>query len=191
MKFNDARTAAVKMMSSEKFLKRIEEEDSSMLKHMNILREINAHGYITIESQAGRFSKGAKSFRTGKPYEISERAYIAGFIQEAVAPEFIKNMGLHTDKTAVMIPHCKGIELNIPPALDIPLTVTKSAGDLRVDTHASMALPSEVYTMYLKQIHINRTEKVVFIFCWDHQWNRNASGPHGLFKDVLAQLKKK
>ena len=176
------------MMSSEEFLKRIEEEDETMLKHMAILREINASGYITIESQAGRFSKGAKSFRTGKPYEISERAYISGFMKEEAAAEFIKNMGIHTDKSAVMIPHCKGVE--IPSALDIPLTATKSAGKTEVNTHASMALPIEVFTMYLKQAHINRSEKVVFIFCWDNQWNRDAAGAHGLFKDVLAQLKK-
>lgn len=188
MKFNDAKRAAVKMMSSEEFLTRIEEEDPSMLKHISVLREINAHGYITTESQAGHFSKGAKSFRTGKPYQISERAYISGFMQVAEAAEFIKNMGLHTDKTAVMIPHCKGLEP--PAALDVPLTITKSEGKTEVNTHASMALPTEVYTMYLKQAHINQTEKVAFIFCWDPQWNRNASGSGGLFKDVLAQLKK-
>lgn len=186
MKFKDAKRAAVQMMSSEDFLERIKDEDPTMLKHITTLRAINTHGFITIESQAGRFSKGAKSFRTGKPYEISERAYLSGFMEEGAAAEFIRNMGLKTDKCAAMIPHCKG--LDIPSALDIPLTITKSAGETVVNTHVSMALPTDVYSMYLKQAHINKTEKVVFVFCWDTHWNRNASGPHGLFKDVLAQM---
>jgi hypothetical protein len=41
MKFKDAVTYAVKNFSSVTFINRIKEEDDTMLKHLNILKEIN------------------------------------------------------------------------------------------------------------------------------------------------------
>ena len=98
MKFTDAQDKAVKMLSSKEFIERVKEEDETMLEHLDTLKNINKNGYITVNSQAGRKEKG-KSFQTGKPYEMIERAYTIGFMQESKAAAFIKNMSF-TDKNA-------------------------------------------------------------------------------------------
>jgi hypothetical protein len=178
MKFKHAIVDAVKTLASDAFIKRIKEEDDTMLKHLTILKEINKYGFITNNSQTG--NKTVK-----EPYEIKQRAYISGFMLETMAQHFIKNMGLYTDKGAIYIPICD----TIPSNLDIPLTITKINGKIQTDTHMSSALPFSVWESYRKQLHINKNEKIVFIFCWDLKWCRNASGPSGLFTDVLKILK--
>ncbi len=188
MKFKDAQKKAAMMFSSKTFHHRIREEDETMLKHLPILQEINTHGYLTIESQAGRKSSG-KSYDDGTSYEISERAYITGFMQEAKAVEFIKQMNTTTDKNAIFLTYCED-SLYLPSSLDIPVTITKNGGKTEINTHMSSALPQSVWHSWRKQVHLNKTEKIVFIQCWDPLWNRNASGHNGLFKDILHVLKR-
>jgi hypothetical protein len=187
MKFKDAQRKAVEMFSSPLFIQRIKEEDNSMLKHLPILQEINAHGYLTIESQAGRKTSG-KSRLDGKHYELSERAFVSGFMQEAKAVEFIKHMNTTTDKNAMFLTSCED-SLYLPSSLDIPVTITKKEGKTEINTHLSSALPQSVWDSWRKQIHLNKNEKIVFILCWDPLWNRNASGRNGLFKNILQVLK--
>jgi hypothetical protein len=187
MKFLDAKRAAVTNFSNPEFIQRIREEDSSMVKNLPILKAINQHGYLTTESQAGRFRKG-KSVFDGKHYEISERAYICGFMLEKDAALFIKRMGLYTDKNAIYIPITSD-DTYLPPSLDIPLTTTKKAGQQTVDTHMSAARPKRIIELELKQIRLNKSEKAVFVECWDTHWNRLATGKEGLFTDVLRILK--
>ena len=181
MKFNEAKAQAVALFNSAEFKERVNEEDATMLRQLAILQEINRHGFITVNSQAGAKTKG-KHHETGKAYENIERAYLMGFMPETEAPEFIKNMGLKTDKNAVFVPVCSDIKL--PSALDVPLTITKSGGAVRVDTHFSSALPKSAFDSFKKQVKLSKSEKVVFIFCWDSEWGRK-----GLFKDVLRILK--
>ena len=64
-------------------------------------------------------------------------------------------------------------------------------GETTVSTHMSLVLPESVWEMYRKEAHLNKTEKVVYIICWDTKWNRNASGSLGLFNDVVRILKRK
>jgi uncharacterized protein YbaA (DUF1428 family) len=106
-----------------------------------------------------------------------------GFMLETKAPEFIKNMGLKTDKNAVFVPVCSD-DINLTSALYIPLNITKSGGAVRVDTHFSSALPKSAFDSFKKQVKLSKSEKVVFIFCWDSEWGRK-----GLFKDVLRILR--
>ncbi len=186
MKFQEAQKKTVEMFSSPAFIQRIKEEDDTMLKHLTILQEINAHGYLTIESQAGRKSTG-KSVTDGKHYEISERAYIIGFMKEDKAVEFIKQMNTTTDKNALFATYCDD-SIYIPSSLDVPVTITKKEGKMEINTHLSVALPQSAWHFFRKQVHLNKTEKIVFIECWDPIWNRNASGRSGLFKDVLQVL---
>ena len=101
MRFADAVENAVQMFKSSAFLDRIREEDSSMLKHLGILQKINQRGFITVDSQAGRQSSGRQS--SGSHYKIEERAYVTGFMLESDAVEFIKRMGIETDKNAVFV----------------------------------------------------------------------------------------
>ena len=181
MKFKEAQKKQVEMFSSPKFIQRIQEEDDSMLKHLPILKEINAHGYLTTESQAGRKS-------SGKQYEINERAFCCGFMQENTAVEFLKRINTTTDKNAFFVPYCNN-SLYLPSSLDFPVTITKKEGKAEINTHMSSALPESVWNSWRKQVHLNKTEKIVFIQCWDPLWNRNASGANGLFRDILRVLK--
>lgn len=187
MKFKDAQAKSVKMFSNPEFIKRIKEEDETMLKHMNILQKINSSGYLTIESQAGNRKNGL-SVIDGNKYEIRERSYIAGFMKEEDASIFIKQMALDTDKNAMYIPYCSN-DMYMPSKLDIPLTVTIKNKLTTVTTHNSSALPNNVWHMLRKNAHINKSEKIAYIFCWDSKWCRNASSATGLFTDVLKVLK--
>jgi hypothetical protein len=181
MKFKEAVKRAVDMFENDKeFLERITVEDPTMVKHLPILKQINQLGFLTTESQAGLRKKG-------KDYEIHEKAYVCGFMQEKEAEEFIKKMGLHTDKNAIFVPTC-GDNVIIPSNLDIPLTTSKQKGKISVDTHMSMAIPQSAENMFRKWVKLNKTEKAVYIYCWDPEWNRLASGKNGLFRDVLKCL---
>jgi hypothetical protein len=181
MKFVDAQRAAIANFSSPEFRERIREEDPSMVKNLSILKAINKHGYLTTESQAGRFSRG-------QDYEMSERAFLSGFMLEKDAALFIKRMGLYTDKNSIYVP-MTGEETYLPSSLDVPLTTVKKAGRRTVQTHMSVARPKSVIEMELKQIKLNKSEKAVFVECWDTHWNRSATGKGGLFTDVLQILK--
>ena len=163
------------------------EEDASMLKHIAVLRDINARGYITHDSQAGRKHSG-KSPVDGRHYCNEERAYILGFMLESVAAEFLKWMGLHTDKNAVYVPACGG-DVSLPVGLDVPLSVDTAGKTPTVYTKMSPVLPVRVWDFYRKEAHINKSEKIVYIFCWDPLWNRGVSGAKGLFTEVLKGLK--
>jgi hypothetical protein len=187
MKFKDAVKRAVDMFENDReFLERIKIEDPTMVKQLPILKQINQLGFLTTESQAGLRKKG-KSSIDGKDYEIHEKAYVCGFMQEKEAGEFIKKMALHTDKNAIFVPTCCD-DVIIPRNLDIPLTTSKQNGKISVDTHMSMAIPQSAENMFRKWVKLNKTEKAVYIYCWDPEWNRLASGKNGLFRDVLKCL---
>jgi hypothetical protein len=189
MKFADAKKKSIQMFESDDFKQRIREEDPTMIKHLDILKEINKYGYLTTESQAGRCRKGAKSYFDGKPYEIKERAYICGFIKKDTAEKFIKEMGINTDKNAVFIPICDD-NIDIPRVLDIPLTITIQKDKTEVSTHTSAAIPKSYAEQLRKEKKLNKSEDVVYVVCWDTKWCRNASDKNGLFTDVLRILKR-
>jgi len=180
MKFDDALRFALQNIDSPEFIERIRLEDSTMLRHIPILRDINLYGFFTNESQAGRQT-------TGKDYIINERAYIQGFMTPSHAAVFLKEIGTRTDKIAVAVPIC---HVNQPTSMDIPLTVTVKKGVSTTNTHASSYLPRRIDLLYRKEARINKSEPVVFISVIDGRWNRNASLANGgLFTDVLKCLK--
>lgn len=187
MKFKDAIKYSVQVFSSPEFVERIKTEDPKMVKHLLILKKINANGFLTTESQGGHKWSGT-SVVDGQPTTIIERAYLSGFMLETTAAAFIKNIGLLTDKNAIYVPPCND-NIHLPVSLDIPVTVTKTKHKYVITTHMSVALPQSVWQSYRKQAHINKTEKVVYIQCWDPKWNNNASSSSGLFTDVLRTLK--
>ncbi len=186
MKFDDAQRNAVAMFDSKEFKKRVMEEDATMLKYLSILKDINARGLLTTESQAGKHEKGTNP-DTGKKYDIRERAYITGYMQPALAERFIKHMGIYTDKVAAHIPVCAN-DTSIPSALDIPLTIQMRDGKPEVATHTSMAIPHGADEMFRKGVRLNKRDAAVHIVCWDPVWGRLADGKHGLFTDVLRIL---
>ncbi len=189
MKFKDAQKLAVEKFSSAEFLNSLQEEDPSMLKYMEALKEMNRLGYLTVESQAGRKATG-RHYLEKWPYVIEERAYIRGYMMLEDASKFIEQIAFNTDKNAVMIPICPD-ETEITSSTDIPLTTTTplSTGTRTTSTHMSMAVPQSFDAIQRKMLHLNKSEKAVMIFCWDPKWNRLADGPHGLFTEVMKILK--
>jgi hypothetical protein len=91
------------MFGKDSFAEKIKEEDPLMVKYLPLLQKINKAGFLTINSQAGHHSKG-KHYQTGKPYELTERAYLIGFMLEKDAAKFIKAMAIQTDKNAIFLP---------------------------------------------------------------------------------------
>ncbi len=176
------------MFGEKSFEENIKEEDPLMVKYLPLLQKINKAGFLTTNSQAGHRSKG-KHFQTGKPYELIERAYLEGFMLESDAAKFIKAMGIETDKNAIYRP-VGASATEMPPELDIPLTIVKKGSKTSVETHTSVGLPKEWSDSFKKMAHLNKSEKVVFILCWDAQWGRSAAGKQGLFTQILECLTK-
>jgi len=187
MKFKDALKRSIAMFDSNEFEERIREEDATMLKQLPLLKDMNRHKFLTLDSQAGLHRRFI-SVKDGKPSEIYERAYVTGFMLNKDAIEFIKNFNILTDKNAVYIPFCNN-DVCVPPALDMPLTIIKQGKHTEVVTHTGFTYP----TIYMEQIrkssHINKSEPIALVYCWDTKWNRLASGKNGLFTDVLKILK--
>jgi len=158
MKFREACAAAVKMFGKESYAEKIKDEDPLMVKYLPLLQKINKAGFLTTNSQAGHRSKG-KHYQTGKPYELTERAYLVGFMLEADAAKFIKSMAIQTDKNAIFLPVGTSVD-KLPSTLDIPLTIVKLDSDISVETHAATALPKEWSDSFKKTVHLNKSEKV-------------------------------
>jgi hypothetical protein len=171
---------AIHKFDTEDFLTRIKEEDESMLQHLPILKKMNEKGFITTGSQAGRKSGGIN-----KPYVTEERAFVEGFMPYKKAVSFLRKMNLYTDKNATnIIDNPKFLKSE----LDIPLTITMQNNKTNIETHMSLSLPIQILNSYKKEHKINRSENVLYVFCWDPIWNRNASNIDGLFTDILQNL---
>jgi len=97
----------------------------------------------------------------------------------------VRNMNLYTDKNATnIIDNPKFLKSE----LDIPLTITTQNNKTHIETHMSLSLPIQIINSYKKEYKLNRSENVLYVFCWDPIWNRNASNIDGLFTDVLRNL---
>jgi hypothetical protein len=180
MKFKDAQTMAIHNFDTDDFLTHIKEEDETMLQHLPILKRMNEKGFITHNSQAGRKSKSLNKLDV-----TEERAFVDGFMPYKKAVTFLKKMNLYTDKNAINV-------IDSPQFLkrefDIPLTITTQNNKTNIHTHMSLSIPREILNSYKREHKINKSENVVYIFCWDSIWNRNASNVDGLFTDVLHNL---
>ena len=174
-KFKAALKNAVTMFDKPEFIENIKDEDPTMVKHLDILKKINQHGYITTNSQAGR-----------KEPTIYERAYVTGFMSKKDAGKFIQNMNIETDKNAIAV-----VWSHYPdPKLDIPLTIENKKGKWKVFTHMSTSISLQFYTHEKQKTNLLFADnEIVYIFCWDPKWNRNASSKNGLFTDILKILK--
>ena len=180
MKFKDAQTMAMHKFDTDDFLTRIKEEDETMMQHLPILKKMNEKGFITTQSQAGRKSGGLN-----KPYVMEERAFVQGFMPYKKAVTFLKKMNLYTNKNAINIMDSSQF---FKSELDIPLTITTQNNKTNIETHMSLSLPIQILNSYKREHKINLSENVLYVFCWDPIWNRNASNVDGLFTDVLRNL---
>lgn len=179
MKFQDAVNHSVNQFDSTEFIESIQDEDPTMLKSLSLLKEINKLGFITLESQAG-----------DKKDTMYEKGYIIGFMLQNNAEKFINCFNLCTDKAGVFVAKCNN-EVIIPSKLDIPLTFSLKSN--KVLTHTSTVLPESVWEMYREEKHIDKSEDIVLVLCWDTHWNRHALQSTGLFtqvRDVLYDISK-
>jgi hypothetical protein len=178
MKFKAAQKKAVAKFDNPDFVENIRDEDPTMVKHLDILKEINECGLLTTNSQAGR-----------KTPTIYERSYITGFMLKKDAIKFIKHMSIETDKVIIS----PSWTMFADPKLDIPLTIEKNKKDRwEVFTHMSTSIPGTFLCKERKQLELDqkrRDTNIIYIFCFDPKWNRNASSKNGLFTDVLKVLK--
>lgn len=187
MKFNDALKHSIKTLESPAFIERKRTEDPKMVKYFPLLTDINRHGFLTENSQAGHYSTG-KHYLDGTPYVISERSFISGYMTREKAAEFIKRMSIETDKVALYVPTCSD-STYLPSALDIPLTLRTKNGVTTVFLHQAPALPESQNALIRTSVSLNKLDQAVMVFCYDTHWNRNAIGTHGLFTEVLKILK--
>lgn len=171
MKFAAALERALDRLSDPSFLLRIREEDPRMIRQLPILRSMNAAGFLTTNSQAAAGG------------DHRERAFVVGFMREAAAAVFIRDMGVLTDKVAVYVPVCPD-DTHLPSSLDVPVTMSA----LRVHTHLSPALPREVWEQFRREARLDASERVVFVTCWDPVWGRPASSRRGLFTEIVRVL---
>jgi len=112
-----------------------------------------------------------------------------GFLKRPQAIAFIKNMAIFTDKNAIAIPHGKFLKKDkqLDPALDLPLTMTRIDGQIKIDTHMSSAFSEEMFMQQKRELGLEdvaENEEIVIVFCWDSQWNRKEK----LFQDILRVL---
>ena len=94
-------------------------------------------------------------------------------------------MNINTDKNAVNVFISENPKF-FKSELDIPLTILTQNNKTNIETHMLLSLPIHTLNMFKKEHKINKGENVLYVFCWDPVWNRNAST--GLFADVLRNL---
>jgi len=96
-------------------------------------------------------------------------------------------MNINTDKNAIYIARCSD-NVYRPANLNIPVTLELKDNNIDIFTHMSTVLPKLEYDRLRETAGINKNEKIVYIFCWDTKWNRDASEKLGLFTDVYKIL---
>ena len=170
--FKIAQKNAVEKFTNLEFIKNIEDEDPTMVKHLNILKQINEYGYLTTNSQAGI-----------KTENYEERSFIIGFMSRKDAQNFVHTINMNTDKIALSVVVS---DTYADPKLDIPLTMENKGAPV---THMSTFVPVKYLIREKQKIGLKQDLDILYIFCWDPKWNRNASSKTGLFTDVLKILK--
>jgi hypothetical protein len=156
-----------------------------MSKMRPILSEINAHGFVTIDSQAGK--------RIGT---YKQRAYISGFMSRERSVQFSEKM---LDKDCILTfvyPHDQPLDKisedfvwkSMPR---LPLTITGS--DVNTQHPLAIAEPfKNLWRSMLPELQLQEDEKTMLkikknsaiVFTVDLQWGRRDH----LFKMVLAEL---
>lgn len=180
MKFVDAQKKMIQTLQSDSFAKRGDSDDTIV--DIPTLVQIIKKGFITTDSQPGIEHKGFNQ-ETGNPYHIKERAYVIGYMKRKRGIEFMNQFNLTSDK-GCYITSIDGDEKNIHPAEWIPLTISNN----KPVTRAALSMPMNIFDFYRKEAHIDKSEDVVYIVCYDPVWNRRASSKHGLFHDILHAL---
>lgn len=186
MKFAEAQKKAIDYLKSDEFQQR--EDANDTVKSVGVLIEIIKAGFLTENSQEGSIQKGLNK-ETGKYYEIRERAYLTGFMKKKEAYAFLDKINTNSDKVAFEV--ISGEDYSDGR---IVVTVSRSGkhlpltSDFEGFTSLRTELPSETIDFLKKQSHINKSEAVVYIACFDPEYGRQAGSKKGLYSTVLENL---
>lgn len=174
MKFKDALQKTFSQFNSPEFIKTI--KNKSIIPYLPLLQQITSYGFLPVEYQAGIARK--------EQTVIRERAYLTGFMTERQAESFITNMSVYTDKVAIVVSIVKHVDL-----CEIPLTLKISGKNIEITNRVFTQMFEDDYKGYCEELQISIKEPLVYLFCWDPLWDRNASSPEGLFTQLHGMLK--
>ena len=190
MKFKNAIAHVVEKFTFCDFLKDREIEDQTKLRHMDILKEINALGFLTDSSQSGHI----EPYKNNQTKLYKERSFITGFMKKKKAEQFMLAMHTQTEKSVDYVPKLTTNWEYASASFEVPVTITEYPdGKVEVHTRLLTYFPREEWDHQRKILKINKNEPVIFIQVWDSRWGWDASEPMtGLFcevKKILNQLK--
>lgn len=141
-----------------------------------LLQDMTKYGFLPMEHQLGIRRKGIT--------DVHERSYVAGFMLESTAEQFLPYVTLYTDKTAIYTPVVEEYH-----QFDIPVRVEYKDRKMKMTESVYNEIPEYVFDEYIKEAKLSFQEPLVYVTCWDPMWNRNASDPSGLFYQMLGILK--
>lgn len=149
-----------------------------------VLADINALGFVTIDSQEG-----------GDKWE---RAYVNGFMRGEDATAFIERFNCTTDCLAIkLLPtHLTRRALQdltsqaADPIMRSYIPVTRmSKGAPRSVTRTPLYMPTPEHRFLQTHAGIDATERVVLVVCIDMTWGHRATARAGLLVQVRKALR--
>ncbi len=198
MKFADAQKKMLEYLSSDEFKSR--EDAETTVSSVPILKRIIKSGFLTDNSQEGLITNGFNP-DSKRYYHIEERAYVTGFIPHEKALAFVAWMNTYTDKVAFVIDSDPSkafdtlfFEGDTKLVSSIPVTVSgssttkKAITKLEPDTQLTTRLPAKVVDFQKKNVHLNKTEKALYVAVFDPKYGRKAANNQGLYGDILKGL---
>lgn len=186
MKFAEAVKSMVEYLQSEEFGRR--EDAVSTLSSVPRLVKIVKAGLITENSQEGVQESGVNP-ETRRYFEMSERAYVTGFIKKGRADAFVDWMNANTGMTALQVMSGSSKEsITVTRARSHATKAGLKTAAYSSETSLPIAIPASTLNTLRSQVHLDKTEDVAYIAVFDAQYGRAASSKQGLYAAVLRGL---
>eukprot|EP00741_Cyanophora_paradoxa_P001543 tig00000492_g1494.t1 len=150
---------------------RIEDDEYSQVEPASYepLARINELGLVTFDSQDARPSAGD-----------TERPYVEGFMLPGAAEAFVDAFNASTDKVALLL----------HPSSDhawASRVIVTRRGDGHPESWQQLRIDPESYAWQQRRMGL-RPGGSLLVACIDPKWGRRATGPGGLFGDVVRVL---
>lgn len=171
LSFAEAQQAMIAYLDSDEFITREDAEDT--VPNRAKLQKLCSLGLITVDSQQG--SKNDQ-------YQYVERAYVFGFMRPVMAEQVNQDLARNqSDKMFLILPVSHIADTR---EQRIPLTIDRN----KMATSSSTHIEKPYFDFGKSNARIRKSEKVVFVLCFDPVWARPATSPHGLYKDLMKAL---
>jgi hypothetical protein len=178
MKFKEVLKKYLDKFKTPDYAKELVQADAFIEPCLPLLKLMPALGFLPIDFHSGTPEKG-------KP-ELRNRAFIRGIMTTSHAEAFVLHMAVYTDKTAIHIPI---ITYSNNDVLTIPVALETTSKKINVKNYYYLGITEEEYDDMYKLVDLSKKEDVIYLFCWDPTWNKNASSPDGLFSYMVSVLK--